>query len=307
MFDIISFGSATVDVFAETDMKEKGKFMAYPVGSKLMLGGLRFDIGGGGTNTAVAFARLGLKTGYIGKVDSGFGGKQILDLLRKEKITFIGSIEKNSKLIGGYSVILDSAENDRTILSYKGVNETIKVSDIQMNKAKTRWLYLSSFLGTSFETQKKFAKEVHKKGTKIAFNPSNYLIEKKNLSEILKITDILILNKEEAQMLVRKKVEGDNLLKGLRKLGPKIVVVTDKDKKTFAFDGEGKYSILPHKIKVVERTGAGDAFASGFVAGQVAGMTIQKSLELALEESESVIKYFGAKNKLIKRKIIGKR
>ena len=60
---------------------------------------------------------------------------------------------------------------------------------------------------------------------------------------------------------------------------------------------------MPHKIKVVERTGAGDAFASGFVAGQIANKTIEQSLALGLKESEAVIKYFGSKNNLLKMKL----
>ena len=78
------------------------------------------------------------------------------------------------------------------------------------------------------------------------------------------------------------------------------MVVTDKNNKILAYDGEKKYSLIPNKIKVVERTGAGDAFASGFVAGQIVGKSIEESLKLGLKESESVIRYFGAKNKLIK-------
>lgn len=299
MFDVISFGSATIDTFVETGLPEKGKFMAYPVGAKMMAKGLRFDIGGGGTNTAVAFSRFGLKTGYIGKLDSGMEGNEVLNLLKKEGITFLGTVEKDKKKIGGYSVILDSKEDDRTILSFKGVNEEIKMSDIK--KSKTKWLYMSSFLGKSFDTQKKFAHELHKKGAKIAYNPSDYLIraKKKEIKEILKFTEVLVLNYDEAKLLTKEK----DVLKGLKKLGPKIIVVTNKDKPTSAYDGEKKYSILPHKIKVAERTGAGDAFASGFVAGQIVGKSIDESLKLALEESESVIRYFGAKNKLLKRKL----
>jgi len=70
-------------------------------------------------------------------------------------------------------------------------------------------------------------------------------------------------------------------------------------------DGTKKYSIIPHKnIKVVERTGAGDAFASGFVAGMILGRNMQKCLELGLKESESVLGHFGAKNNLLKIKML---
>jgi ribokinase len=60
-FDVVSFGSAVMDCFVNTDLAEKDNFMKYPVGSKLLIKGLSFDIGGGGTNTATAFSRLGIK------------------------------------------------------------------------------------------------------------------------------------------------------------------------------------------------------------------------------------------------------
>ena len=182
--------------------------------------------------------------------------------------------------------------------SYKRANDEISLNDIK--KFKTKWLYLSSLLGKSFETQKKLAKILKKRGVKIVFNPSSYLIKKENLSSLLKITDILVLNKQEAQMLTEKK---DNLLENLIKLGPKLVVITDKDKMITCYDGHNRYFLIPNKVKVIERTGAGDAFASGFVAGQIAKKSIKYSLRLGLAESENVIKYFGAKNRLLRMRL----
>lgn len=299
MFDVITFGSATIDMFAETGLAEKGKFMAYPVGDKILLKDLKFSVGGGGTNTAVAFSRLGFKTGFIGKIDNSFGGKNILELLKKEKVKFLGAVEKNSDSSGGYSIILDSKEKDRTVLTYKGISDSLKFDEIKIKKIKTKWAYLSSSLGKSLETQKRVAKIFHENGVKIAFNPSSYLIKKENIAEILKLTDILILNKEEAKLLTKE----NNLLAGLKKLGPKIVVITNDKETVYAYDGKKNYSISPRKIKVVEKTGAGDAFASGFVAGQIVGRSIDESLKLGLDESEAVIKHFGAKNNLLRRKL----
>ncbi len=302
MFDIITFGSATVDVFAETDihdLKEERKYVGYPIGSKILLKEIKFSIGGGGTNTAVAFARLGFKTGYIGKLDSGFGGKEILDLLKKEKVGFLGSIDRNNSVNGGYSIILDSKGNDRTILKYSGANDFLRFSELDTKKIQSKWIYLSTMLDESFRTQEKLAMKMHKNGTKIAFNTTEYQIKTQNIRPLLKICDVFILNHEEARLLVE---EGD-ILRGLKELGPKIVIVTNKDKETLAYDGKKIYSITPHKIKVVERTGAGDAFASGFVAGQIIGKSIDESLKLGLEESESVIRSRGAKNKLLRRNL----
>jgi ribokinase len=297
-FDVVSFGSAVVDVFIKTDISEKKGFMNYPVGEKILIRDIKFDVGGGGTNTAVAFSRFGLKTGCICEFGNDENGRKILELLEKEKVRFLGKVIEGE--LTGYSVILDSKGGERTILTYKGANDEVSLLDIK--RFKTKWLYFSSLLGLSFETQRKLAEAMKKKGVKIAFNPSNYLIEKINLKPLLKLIDILILNKEEAETLLKKehKYQKD-LLKGLHSLTKGIVIITDKDSLISCYDGIKKCSIVPHKnIKVVERTGAGDAFASGFVAGRIVGKSIQECLELGLRESESVIQYFGAKNNLLK-------
>ena len=80
-------------------------------------------------------------------------------------------------------------------------------------------------------------------------------------------------------------------------------MVTNDKETVYAYDGKKIYSISPHKVKVVEKTGAGDAFASGFVAGQIIGKSIEESLKLGRLESESVIKHYGAKNNLLRRKL----
>src|SRR3989338_8215460 len=95
MYDIITVGSATVDVFAHTDFSEvikikepKGEIdlIAYPLGSKLLIKELRFTTGGGGTNTAVAFARLGLKTAWIGKLGDDGNADVIVKELEKDNV-----------------------------------------------------------------------------------------------------------------------------------------------------------------------------------------------------------------------------
>ncbi len=302
MFDVISFGSAVVDVFLDTDIAEKGKFMCYPVGSKILMKNLRFSIGGGGTNSSVAFSRFGFKTGYIGKIGDDNYGKEVIKMLKNEKIKFLGKMEKET--VSGYSIVLDSKENNRTILTYKGINNHLNFSELNLKKIKTKWLYLSSLLGDSFNSQKKLVKILNKKNTKIAFNPSDYLIKKNNLRDLLKYCKVLILNKEEA-MLLSNLNDSNKLLENLYKLIKTngIVVITNGNKKISAYNGKNKFYLMPSKIKIIEKTGAGDAFASGFVSGQMLGKTIQDSLKLGLIESQSVIKHFGAKNKLLKRNL----
>lgn len=292
-FDVVTFGSGLIDTFIDTGLSEKGKFMCYNVGSKIEIKDIKEDIGGGGTNTAVAFSRLGLKTGWVGKLGKDQNGKKILDLLKKEKITFLGKIVKNGKT--DQSIILDSKQHNRTILIHKGLNNTITKKDIK--NFKTDWVYLTSLSKTSFKTQKQLAEKLTKKGTKIAFNPGEHLIKSTNIIPLLKLTHVLILNNEEARLLTKEK----DLLKGLSNLGPKIIVITDKNKKISCYDGIKKYFLIPNKIKVIERTGAGDAFASSFVAGLIKNKSIPYCLKLGLKNSESVIRHFGAKNNLLRK------
>ena len=90
-FDIVTFGSAVVDAFVDTKFNKKDNRFSYPAGSKILVNDLKFDIGGGATNTAVAFSRLGLKTGCICKIGNDNNGQDVLDMLQKEKIKFLGS------------------------------------------------------------------------------------------------------------------------------------------------------------------------------------------------------------------------
>jgi len=306
MYDIITVGSATVDVFAHTKSdlikiktsSSEEDLIAYPSGSKILIKELRFTTGGGGTNTAVSLARLGHKVAYLGSLGNDENGKRILDLLKKEKIDFIGRLSND---ITGYSIILDSIEHDRTILTYKGANNKLKFFSINQKKLKTKWFYFSSMISESFKTLEKLAEFAEKNKIKIAFNPSTYLAEKGRgyLKKILIKTTILILNNEEASLLAGKN-NIKTTLKKLYKLGPEIIVITDGKKPLHAYDGKNIYVLIPNKIKVVESTGAGDAFASSFLSGIIKKDDVEFALKMGLANSESVITHPGAKNRLLK-------
>lgn len=303
MFDVITVGSAAFDVFVETGEKlfqrsRKG-MIKVPFGSKVLIKEVRFSTGGGGTNTAIALARLGLKVAYLGKMGTDANSMHILQELRKDKVHT--SLVKQEKGIGGYSVILDAKGHDRTILVYKGANDDLKTSDVRWRKLRTKWFYFSSMVGTSYKTLEKIAIFAEKKGMKIAFNPSSYIAKKgkRFLYTILLRTEILILNDEEANYIVGTK-NADVALRKLQKLGPKTVVITMGRKGARCLHNNKIYKIKPHKIKIVEATGAGDAFASTFLAGMIKTDNPQFSLKLGLANAESVIMHYGAKNKLLR-------
>jgi len=307
MFDVITIGSATVDVFVKTAYKgtefheyHQHQDVCYPIGQKVLIEDLHIDTGGGGTNTAVAFSRLGLKTGWLGKLGTDTNSSQILEVIKKEKVAFLGN---RGKGMTGYSVILVGLRENRTILTFKGINDQLSTSDVPWSRLKTKWLYCSAMLGQSFKTLEKiclFAKQHH---IKYAFNPSMYLAAQgmQKLKKIIQDCDVLVLNKEEANALLGTQQKSmEFLLKKLQEHA-KIAVVTDGPNGAHAYNGIKKYAIAPRRVRVVETTGAGDAFAAGFVAGLALHDDIAKAMQLGLAESESVIQHIGAKNKLLKR------
>ncbi len=306
MYDIIAIGSATVDCFAHTDKKYvKNRNYSFPVGSKLLIENLNFDIGGGGTNTAVAFSRLGLKTAYLGKMGREETAQRIEVLLENENVDCSLISRKDART--GFSVILDAEKRDRTILVYKGSNDDLEEDDVSWKKLKTKWFYFSSMMKKSLKTQKKIAEFAADKGIDIAYNPSSYLIKKniKKIKPILAKTKVLVLNKEEAQMLSKKERIKD-VLKKLRDLGPEITVVTDGAKVIYCSDGKNIYKAKPHKIKIKETTGAGDSFAASFVSAIIKNKDIEYALKMGIINSESVITHLGAKNNLLSWKNIKK-
>ncbi|MBW2975110.1 carbohydrate kinase family protein [Candidatus Woesearchaeota archaeon] len=307
MYDIITAGSSTVDVFASTktselirimDSKGERDLLAYPTGSKILIEQLEFTTGGGATNTAVALARLGHKVACISKTGCGSNAEKVKRHLKREKIdTSLMVCDRKGRT--GYSIILDSLNHDRTILAFKGSNNDLRFRELNLKKLNTRWFYFSTMMGESFKMLVKLAKFAEKKGIKIAFNCSQYLAEKgiRYSEEILKRTDIFVLNREEAA-LITKKDNMDDMLKELQKMA-KTVIITEGNKETNAYDGKYIYTLKPNNIKVVETTGAGDAFACTFMSGMMKKNDIEFALRLANANAESVIQYHGAKNKLL--------
>ena len=302
MFDVITVGSATLDAFLYTDKsdlimiksdKESREFIAYPSVTKILIKQLMFNTGGGGTNTAVAFSRLGLKTGYVGAIGKDENAEIILRELRKEKVAFLGQRVKDKT---DYSVVLDSIEHDRTILNYKGASTKLKF--IKMKQ--TKWIYCSSLVGDSFRTLEKISDFAPRNKIKLAFNPSSYLAERgaKYLGKLLRNSDILIMNKEEAEDLTGKpKISG--MLAALRKFGPSYAIITDGKRGVFADCNGERYFVSPHKVKVIESTGAGDAFGSTFVGALALNKDIKTALQMGIANAESVLTHYGAKNILL--------
>ena len=301
MYDVITVGSALKDIFVDTglkEMKSKGKdFIAYPSGYKIAVQDMKFSIGGGGINTAVGFSKMGLKTAYLGKMGKDDASKEIFEILKKEKIKFIG---KQENAITGHSIILDSYEHNRTILTYKGPSDDLKMSDINLKELKTKWIYFASAMKTTLQTQEKLAKFAKEHNIKVAFNPSEYEVKlgMKKLKPILSRTNVLIFNRDEAEILTGKK-EIPVIINILKKFGIEVICITNGADDLYVYSKEKTSKITPHKIKVVDMTGAGDALASGFLSAFIRTNNADLALKVGLANSQSEISGYGTKNRLL--------
>lgn len=306
-YDVISIGSASIDVFIKSSSKdvEFEKIHAHedvclPIGAKILLDKLFTEPGGSGVNTSIAFARLGFKAAVVTKLGKDANADIVQKMLKKEHVDFLGKIATGKT---GYSVIFTGLHKNRTILTYKGNNDKLKLKDIKLNKLKTKWFYFGTLLGQSWKTQCKLAQYAKKKGIKVLFNPSLYLAEKgyKYLKPILDACTILVLNKEEAQALTGTKVGTARLLDELQKKIP-IVVITDGPRGAHVFDGKNMYSFVPTDVPVTDTTGAGDSFASAFLAAIMLNKDVPTALRWGAAEANSIIQHYGATNILLTRK-----
>jgi ribokinase len=309
-YEFICIGSATVDQFAKTDSElikiqtrtTTEELIAFPLGSKLLISELNITTGGGGTNSAVALARLGLKTAFLGKLGDDVNAKFVMQALCNEGVDFIGGCEGQT----GVSMILDSIADDRTILAFKGANNNLMPQDVK--PFKTQWVYLSSMLEQSFDT---VVDLLQAQQCNVAFNPSNYQAKMgyEALSALIEQVDVLIMNKEEASIFLglryEEQPETRELMKEMSKLPPSVFVITDGARGVMVYDRKYCYTGEPMDIiDIAETTGAGDAFASTFAAAQYIGLSPDQAIHMAMTNAESVIQYRGAKEKLLDRQAL---
>lgn len=324
MFDIITFGSATQDIMIKprklTVLKyEKdsvsGRGVCFPLGSKIEVDEIRFNSGGGGTNTAATFSLQGFKTAYCGAIGNDNAGEAIMKELKSLKIN-TSLVLVTDKKATNHSVIILGDKQDRTILAYRGAAELMDKNNVPVKKLKTKWIYLAPLTGLLCDTFGDIVDFAIQHKIRIAANPSMAQLSLTNFAQITKKIDILILNQEEASFLTKFPFEREEeIFKKIDELCPGIAVMTKGGEGVVVSaatpkageprldrrDGKTVYSAKPHKErKVADTTGAGDSFASGFVSEFMRSADIEGAIQLGMANSEGCLSQIGAKNGLLK-------
>ena len=304
-FDIISIGDTTLDVFLElkeevkviSDKKSKTKYLGLAFAEKIPVEKFTsIPAVGNSANVAIGVSRLGLKTGFYTVLGNDSIGKEMADILKKEKIA-PDYIQFDKKRPSNFSAVLNY-KAERTILVHHE-----KRDYILPKLAPAKWLYFSSLAAGHEKLHKQIPRFLKKDGAKLGFNPGSFQIREgvRKLQIIIKESTVLFVNREEAQELVGKSSDIKSLLKGLLVLGCETAVIPDGPKGSYFFDGETFLFLKIFPAPLIERTGAGDAYSTGFLSALVKGFDIPQAMRWGTFSAASVIQFIGAREGLLKK------
>lgn len=313
--DVISIGDIVTDAFiklfddqAVTYKNNQGKWLSMPFGTKIPYDHVEVvEAVGNAANAAVAFARLGLDSAFVTNVGADSHGRDMIRALDKNNVdTRLVRINRGKK--SNYHYVLWYKE-ERTIL-IKHEEYDYHWPHLHPNETP-KWVYFSSISERAIEYHDQVSDWLDDHpDVKLAFQPGTFQMKAgtKRLRRIYKRSELLVLNREEAVTVGGGNHEDINdLFDKLHALGPRIVVITDGPNGAYASDGQNRHSmpLYPDPAPPVDRTGAGDSFASTFVAAIIKGKSIEEALEWAPVNSMSVVQKVGAQAGLLSEKGLG--
>jgi len=304
MFDVISLGAATVDIFVKSkDFISTPDILGLKPSSKNEMSQSLICSGGGATNSSVSFSRLGLKSACISLLGQSYLNHFIFDDLKKNQVNEQFICAKKTATTD-FSVILIDKDGGRSILTNRG-NTRLESRHISWSKIKnTKWFYITSLEGNLDLLEKiiGFAKE---NNIKIALNPGKReLSSRRRLLNLAKLTDFLLLNKEESETLFDSEFDQTDFSALIKKSEIPLVAITNGRQGAYVFTPDQQFYSPIINTKPTDETGAGDSFGSAFVAALIHQKSPKDALFWGIKNSASVVSYLGAKTGLLTLKQI---
>jgi ribokinase len=288
--DAIGFGALNVDKVYLVSEIPKAEEESFVIDFKIYAGG-------SSANTISALARLGLKTGFIGKVGKDSEGEFLIRDFESFGVDTSNVIVSEGRT--GVAMVFVDREGRRAILLDPALNDTIKFDEIDLNYVKDfRLLHLSSFVckvsWESFESQKRLAKVF--KGI-VSFDPGSVYAKfgLDKIKPLIKQTNVFMPNEIEIELLtgLDYREGAEFFLKWCD-----VVVVKRGEKGCYVASDEGCYEVPAYKVKVVDTTGAGDAFNAGFLYGLLKGKNLEDCARIGNYLASLCIQHVGARTYL---------
>ena len=299
MFDVVSIGTATVDIFVKsTALKIQNNSLTISTSSKNEMSQGLISSGGGATNSSASFSRLGLKSACLSLLGTDPLSLYIVNDLGKYQVNTDLLVRLENE-VTDYSVILVADDSSRSIITNRG---TSRLESDQMKWDKisaTDWFYITSLEGNLdlLEMLIGFATE---HSIKVSFNPGNReLADLPRLIPLLSRLELLLLNREESESLTAIEMNQPGYWEKLLSYGPKITAVTAGREGAYVLSPTEKLFSPIINTRAVDETGAGDSFGSAFVSGLIHHLSLSESLFWGVKNSASVVSYVGSKAGLL--------
>lgn len=305
--DAVCVGSATIDAFILLHDLQKFSYdkfsnqISFPLGEKIPLDEYYLTLGGNACNVAVGLSRLGFQTSLAAEIGGDEFSKKIENDLQKEKVNQT-LINKKSRKTPYFNIIL-SYEGERTILEEKVPDE----QNLEAGNINPKIVYLTSIVG---DWQKVYSQAFSDNpNSKFILNPSSRQLgeSSQDLIKVLPKIEVLFVNIQEAQKILQEANPDIKYILGkLKDLGVGICVVTDGRNGSYGIGKDGKMFQIScaSQNKPKERTGAGDAYAAGFLFGYLDGRLTRECMKYGAINAESVISQIGAQQGLLSREQI---
>ena len=306
---ILGIGNAIVDVICKVDdefivknnlTKSTMKLFFDEYEFRKLLTGLKIErtiSGGSVANSIVGLAQLGNAVGFIGKISDDEFGSKYEEGLKSEKVEYLYS-KKKEDLPTGTCLILVTPDSERTMCTYLGTAGKINDSDINSNVIKkSEIVFLEGYLWDEGEPKKAFEKAI-KYSKKVAMSLSDQFCVDRHKSHFLDLVkyklDITFANEQEITSLIDAK-NFDEVVNFSKQIN-KLIVITRGDKGAIAIKDQKIIEIdIKKNLKIVDLTGAGDLFASGFLHGHINKLSIIECLKKGTKMASRVIQQIGAR------------
>jgi len=320
-YDVITIGDAMQDIFIFPDIEEMerpvsdkkvdarehfDKFLVFGLGDKITISDVGYSIGGTAANVAIGLKKLGFKTSLISAIGGDSAGEAIVARLKENKIGTEGIKTYRAKK-SSFSVIV-SYKGERTIFVY---HSFLPQNFSLPEKLSASWLYLGPMAKGYESLYNKITALMVKNNLQLAINPGAVQIDAglESFGGLRELIDVIFLNRQEAQKLVGLPgvPEVKDVAKVIQLRGPQIVSITDGKEGAYVYDGEDFFKVGSFQGHRLDATGAGDAFASGFLANLMMGNDLRDCLKWGVVNSASVIEKIGAQEGLLSRNLIKRR
>lgn len=305
-FDVLCVGSVKIDTFLTLNeankhlrlLKETDE-LCIKFGEKIVVDKAKVLLGGNAANVSVGISRLGLNVSILAEIGKDEFAQKIINTLKNENVDISNILQDEGKQ-SSFSTIINY-KGERTIFS----EHVKRQHNFNFEDISAKWVYLTS-LGNEWQNAyERTLAFVKGSNCLLAFNPGTLQLEngRDNLKDILSSANLLLVNKDEAEEIL-KYSHGENsiekILMDLQKLGPKIVVITNGKNGSFSID-VNKNILKKDAIEVeaIEKTGAGDAYSSAFLAALVHKQTLAEAMDWGTKNSAAVIKRVGAQPGLL--------